>query len=49
VEKLATWQGRVVAVRQGRVTGIAFHPELTGEPTFHRALLADADRSVRAA
>ena len=49
VEKLATWQGRVVAVRQGHVTGIAFHPELTGEPTFHRALLAEADRVVRAA
>lgn len=49
VEKLATWQGRVVAVRQGTITGISFHPELTGDPTFHRDLLAAAGRSVRAA
>lgn len=49
VEKLATWQGRVVAVRQYSVTGIAFHPELTGDPTFHRALLDGAAGSVRAA
>lgn len=39
VEKLATWQGRIVAVRQGPITGISFHPELTGDRTFHRALL----------
>lgn len=49
VEELATWQDRVVAVRQGKVTGISFHPELTGDPTFHRALLASAAGSVRAA
>lgn len=24
----------------GRVTGISFHPELSGDPAFHRALLA---------
>jgi len=29
----------IVAVRQGRVLGVSFHPELTGDPTFHRALL----------
>lgn len=28
----------------GRVTGIAFHPELSGDPAFHRALLQLADR-----
>lgn len=28
------------ATPAGRVTGIAFHPELSGDPAFHRALLA---------
>ena len=32
----------VVGVRQGAVTGVAFHPELTGETGFHRRLCADA-------
>jgi glutamine amidotransferase PdxT len=31
------------------VTGIAFHPELTREPAFHRLLLVDVTRSVTAA
>jgi 5'-phosphate synthase pdxT subunit len=30
--------GRVVAVRQGNVLATAFHPELAGEPRFHRLL-----------
>lgn len=30
----------VVAVRQGAITGISCHPELTGETLFHRRLLA---------
>ena len=42
VEVLARRDGRVVAVRQGVVTGISFHPELTGETVFHRLLLDDA-------
>ena len=42
VEVLARREGQVVAVRQGSVTGISFHPELTGETAFHRQLLADA-------
>ena len=41
VEVLARRDGQVVAVRQGPVTGISFHPELTGEPVFHRQLLGD--------
>lgn len=49
VETLATWQRRVVAVRQGTITGIAFHPELTGEPAFHRRLLVAASGSDEAA
>lgn len=40
VEVLATDpMGRTVAVRQGRVLATAFHPELTGDRRFHRALV----------
>jgi 5'-phosphate synthase pdxT subunit len=49
VEVLARWEGRVVGVRQALVTAIAFHPELTGEPAFHRRFLADVARGVGAA
>ncbi|MSQ23360.1 MAG: pyridoxal 5'-phosphate synthase glutaminase subunit PdxT [Chloroflexi bacterium] len=31
--------GRIVAVRQGAVVGIAFHPELTDDDRFHRYFL----------
>ncbi|WP_394214976.1 pyridoxal 5'-phosphate synthase glutaminase subunit PdxT [Brachybacterium vulturis] len=31
--------GRIVAAEQGRVQGLAFHPEATGESRFHRRLL----------
>lgn len=40
VEILARHRGAVVAVRQGNVLGISFHPELTGDTTLHRLLLA---------
>jgi len=40
VEVLTRRDDAVVAVRQGPITAISFHPELTGEPLFHRALLA---------
>ncbi|HEY3411267.1 MAG TPA: pyridoxal 5'-phosphate synthase glutaminase subunit PdxT [Propionicimonas sp.] len=49
VEILARRESKVVGVRQRMVTGIAFHPELTGEPAFHRRLLADVARGVVAA
>ncbi len=39
VTPVATLHDRIVAVTQGRITGIAFHPELTGETLFHRRLL----------
>lgn len=42
VEVLARRDGAVVGVRQGTVTGLAFHPELTGDTLFHRQLLTDA-------
>jgi 5'-phosphate synthase pdxT subunit len=40
VEVLAALDGHPVAVRQGAVTAVAFHPELAGEDALHRALLA---------
>lgn len=37
---LATLEdGRVVAVEQGNLLGISFHPELSGEPRFHQRFL----------
>jgi len=40
VEVLATDpMGRAVAVRQGHLLATAFHPELTGDRRFHRALV----------
>lgn len=41
VEILARRDGAVVGVRQGTITGISFHPELTGETLFHRHLIAN--------
>ncbi len=32
--------GRIVAVRQGRLLGTAFHPELSGDDRFHRYFLS---------
>jgi pyridoxal 5'-phosphate synthase pdxT subunit len=32
-------EGRIIAVRQGRVLATAFHPELTGDRRLHRFLL----------
>ncbi|MFE6994677.1 pyridoxal 5'-phosphate synthase glutaminase subunit PdxT [Microbacterium sp. NPDC057659] len=31
--------GRVVAVEQGSLLGISFHPEISGEPRFHQRFL----------
>lgn len=39
VTPVATLHDRIVAVAQGSIIGIAFHPELTGETLFHRRLL----------
>jgi 5'-phosphate synthase pdxT subunit len=44
VEVLASVDGHPVAVRQGQITALAFHPELSGEPRFHRWLLDAAAR-----
>jgi pyridoxal 5'-phosphate synthase pdxT subunit len=40
VEVLARVEGHPVAVRQGRVIAVAFHPELTGETRLHELLLS---------
>jgi len=40
VEILAEVDGHPVAVRQGNVIAVSFHPELTGETRLHELLLA---------
>lgn len=40
VSVLATVDGHPVAVRQGNVVAVSFHPELTGETRLHELLLA---------
>lgn len=39
VEVLARIDGRPVAVREGNLLAVAFHPELSGETRLHRLLL----------
>jgi 5'-phosphate synthase pdxT subunit len=39
VDVLARVDGHAVAVRQGNVVAVAFHPELAGEPRLHSLLL----------
>jgi pyridoxal 5'-phosphate synthase pdxT subunit len=40
VEVLAEVEGHPVAVRQGNILAVSFHPELTGETRLHELLLA---------
>ena len=40
VEVLASVDGHPVAIRQGSVLAVAFHPELSGEDRLHRLLLS---------
>ena len=42
VEVLAEVDGHPVAVRQGNILAVAFHPEATGETTLHEWLLERA-------
>jgi 5'-phosphate synthase pdxT subunit len=42
VEVLAEVDGRAVAVRQGSITAVAFHPELSGDDLLHRWLVREA-------
>jgi 5'-phosphate synthase pdxT subunit len=41
VEVWARLDGRPVAVRQGRVLGLAFHPELSGDLRLHQRFLTE--------
>ena len=45
VETLATYDGKIVFVRQGRILGSAFHPELTEDDRAHRLFLSLLDNS----
>ena len=47
VEVLAAVDGHPVAVRQGNVLVIAFHPEIAGETRLHELLLAQAGERMR--
>lgn len=43
VDVIARRDGNIVGVRQGTITSVSFHPELTGEQAFHRLLLTDVE------
>ena len=45
VEVLAEVDGHPVAVREGSITAIAFHPELDGDERLHRRLVDEAASS----
>lgn len=38
-EVLATYDGHIIAARQGRQMACAFHPELTGDTRWHEAFI----------
>jgi len=43
------WRGgEVVGVRAGAIWGLAFHPELSGDPRLHRLFLESAHAAARA-
>jgi 5'-phosphate synthase pdxT subunit len=46
VEVLAEVDGHPVAIRQGNVLALSFHPELAGEDRVHRLLLELVDRQA---
>ena len=45
VEVIATHEGHAVAVRQGRIVALCFHPELTKDLRIHRQFLKTAAAS----
>jgi 5'-phosphate synthase pdxT subunit len=47
VEVLAEVDGHPVAVRQGEVTAVAFHPELTGDARLHRQLIEAVGAEIK--
>lgn len=48
VEVLAEVDGNPVAVRQGNILAISFHPELSGEPRLHELMLGFVREAGRA-
>jgi pyridoxal 5'-phosphate synthase pdxT subunit len=48
VESLAAVDGHPVAVRQGNLTAVAFHPELAGDTRLHRLALGVNGQEARA-
>jgi 5'-phosphate synthase pdxT subunit len=48
VEVLAEVDGHPVAVRQGNITAVAFHPELSDEHALHRWLVESANGKEQA-
>jgi len=48
VQVLATIDGHPVAVREGNVIAVAFHPELTGDARLHELVLAMNGRAASA-
>ena len=49
VEVLGSVDSRPVAFRYGRIIGLTFHPELTGDDRLHRLFLDDVADAARAA
>jgi 5'-phosphate synthase pdxT subunit len=49
VEVLGTVDNSPVAIRHGRIIGLTFHPELTGDDRLHRLFLDDVADAARAA
>jgi 5'-phosphate synthase pdxT subunit len=47
VEVLGRVDEHPVAIRQGNVLAVSFHPELTGETRLHRLLLRRGDGAGR--
>ncbi|HWE32279.1 MAG TPA: pyridoxal 5'-phosphate synthase glutaminase subunit PdxT [Solirubrobacteraceae bacterium] len=47
VEVLATVDGHPVAVRQGNIVAIAFHPELAGDARLHELLIQETPAESR--
>jgi len=45
VEVLASYEGHPVAVRQGRILALCFHPELSGDRRLHREFVRMASTS----
>ena len=48
VEVLASVDGHPVAAREGAMTVVAFHPELSGETRLHETFLASVRSRARA-